>query len=336
MQPDRNPPSTPLRVLLIGGSGFVGSVVAKKLEGEGHDLTLCDDVFVGDAWTVPSGSRFVPADLSEPASLGRVMAAGYDVVLHLSEAPSTETVHDPVAYLRSNLGRALNLLEAMAAHDVRRLVYASTAAVYGTAVSEPVSESAPLAPANPYGTWNTVVEQAIALQAKSKGLGAVVLRQFGVAGASGDIGEWHHPETHLIPLVLQVAAGLRPEVQIDGVDLPTVDGTPVRDYVHVEDVARAHLLALAATESPGYAAYNLGTGHGTSVRQVVELVRSLTGREVRTTSGVPRADAPAVLLASIEKARSGLGWVAQRSVAAAIADEWEWMSARLSRTVVGA
>jgi UDP-glucose 4-epimerase len=321
---------------LIGGSGFVGSVVAKRLDAEGHDLTLCDDVFVGNAWTVPSGSRFVPADLSEPASLARVMAAGYDAVLHLSEAPPVEFLLDPVAYLRSNLGRVLNLLEAMAAHDVRRLVYASTAAVYGGAVPEPVVESTPPAPTSPYGTWNAAVEQAIALQAQSGAVRAVVLRQFCVAGASGDIGEWHHPETHLIPLALQAAAGLRPEVQVNGVNLPTPDGTAVRDYVHVEDVASAHLKALAATGTSGYAAYNLGTGVGTSVAQVIDIVRSLTGRAISTSPGAPRPGGPAVLVASTEKARAGLGWLPRRSVVDAIADEWAWMQARLSRTAVRA
>ena len=332
MKPDLDgnaPPTAPLRLLLTGGSGFVGSVVAARLEEAGHDLTLCDDVFAGNTWTVPSGARFLPVDLLQPASLGRVMAGGYDAVVHLSEPPTSEAAAHPVAYLRANLGRMLNLLDAMAAHDVRRLVHSSTAAVYGTPGAGPVPESAPVRPADPYGTWNVVVEQALALQAWARELGAVSLRLFNVAGVSGDLGEWRHPETHLIPLVLQVAAGLRSEVQIYGADFPTPDGTPVRDYVHVEDVARAHLLALDATARPGYAAYNVGTGIGTSVRQVLDITESLTGRRIPAVDASRRPGDPDMLVASTTKARSGLGWVARRSVTDAIADGWAWMQDRL-------
>jgi UDP-glucose 4-epimerase len=323
------PPEAPLRLLLVGGSGFVGSVVAARLEEAGHDLTVCDDLSTGNAWAIPPGARFIPGDFSEPASLDRVMRGGYDAVLYLAESPPLEAAGAPVAYLRSNLGRLLNLLEAMLANGVRRLVHSSTAAVYGAPGASPVQESTAVRPGDPFGAWNAAVEQAIAFQTAARGLHAVSLRHFSVAGASGELGEWHHPETHLIPVVLRVAAGLCPAVQINGVDYPTPDGTAVRDYVHVDDVARAHLLALGASAEPGHALYNVGTGIGTSVREVISIARSVTGRTIPTVDAPRRPGDPDVLVASAVSVAEGLGWVAQRSIEEAIVDAWSWTRDRI-------
>jgi UDP-glucose 4-epimerase len=238
-------------------------------------------------------------------------------------------VRDPLGYLRANLTGSLNLLEAMRTHGVRRLVFSSSAAVYGAPFSVPVQESVPLRPTSPAGAWKLAVEQAIGFEATAGGLGAVSLRSFNVAGARGPLGEWHHPETHLIPLLLQVAAGVRPVVRVFGTDYDTRDGTALRDYVHVDDVARAHVLALEATVEPGHLVCNLGSGVGCSVREVIDLALAATGQRIPSVDAPRRLGDPAVLVASTERARRDLGWVATRSTTDAIVDAWEWMRARI-------
>ena len=295
-----------MRVLVLGGAGFVGSVVAADLAGAGHDLTVCDNLSTGNAWAIEPSVRFVPVDVTDRTALGRVVADGYDAVVRLAgpDLPGPSSL-DPVGELRASLDGCLNLLEAMAEHGVRRLVYSSS----------------------PAGL--RIVEEAVAFTAASGTLSAVGLRLFNVAGARGPLGEWHHPETHLIPLVLQAAAGVRPAVRVFGTAYDTVDGTAVRDYVHVDDVAQAYLLALAASAEPGHAVYDIGTGTGTSVRQAIAVAREVTGRSIRSIDGPPRPGDRPCLVAASEPARIGLGWMPVHDIARAVADAWGWMLYRL-------
>jgi UDP-glucose 4-epimerase len=236
-----------------------------------------------------------------------------------------ESVEDPERYYRNNVGGTLNLLEAMGGAGVTRLVFSSTAAVYGEPEAVPILETAPPAPTNPYGNSKLAVDRMIGDVARARGLAATSLRYFNVAGASGRFGEDHEPETHLIPIVLQVAAGTRPAVKIFGTDYPTRDGTAVRDYIHVEDLGRAHLLALEASEPGRHRVYNLGNGAGFSVLQVVEAARRVTGREITTEEAPRRAGDPPELVASSEAIRADLGWRPEKGLEAMISDAWDWM-----------
>lgn len=319
-----------MRVLVIGGAGFLGSVVGAQLADAGHELTVCDNLSTGNAWAVPPSCRFLPVDVTDREALTRVVADGYDAVMHLG-GPSLAAEPDrrPLGALRAGLVGVLNVLEAMEAHGVARLVYSSSAAVYGTGVVSPVAEDAPALPDTPQGVWQRTVEQAVGFAATGGTLGAVGLRIFNVAGARGTLGEWHHPETHLIPLVLQAAAGVRPSVSVFGTDYDTDDGTAVRDYAHVEDVARAYRQALAAAARPGHAVYNTGTGAGRSVRQVIDVARQVTGRPILTVEAPRRVGDCAWLVASPERARVELDWSPTRDLAEAVADAWAWMRHRL-------
>jgi UDP-glucose 4-epimerase len=327
-----------VRLLVVGGAGYVGSVVVSQLCDAGHDVTVCDNLSTGNAWAVLPDARFVPADITDEESLELVMGNGYEAVLHfagLSEAD--DSIRHPLPYLRANLVGSLNLLELMRARGVRRLVYSSSAAVYGDGWHVGVVEAAPLQPATPYADSKLAVERAIGYQAAATDLGAVTLRLFNVAGACGQLGEWHHPEAHLIPAALHVAAGVRDTVPVYGTDYGTPDGTAIRDYVHVADVARAHVLALETTAEPGHRIYNIGTGHGYSVQEVLEVARSVTGHPIPSVGGRRRdGDAPA-LVASTARARTELGFMAERpGLVTMIDDAWSFMRAHLgSRTSAG-
>jgi UDP-glucose 4-epimerase len=294
-----------VRILIVGGAGFVGSVVAAGLGAAGHDLTVCDNLSTGNAWAIEPARRFVPVDLADRAALRRVLADGYDAVVDVIGLGNPSSSLDPIGSLRASVGGSLNLLEAMAEHGVRRLVYSSGAAEQRT------------------------MEEFVRFATLTGGLGAVGLRLFQVAGAHGPLGEWHHPETHLVPLVLQAAAGVRPTVRVFGTDYDTPDGTAVRDYVHVEDVARAYRLALAATAEPGHAGYDIGTGTGWSVRQVIEVAREVTGRPIRSIDAPRRAGDVSSLVATPDPARVDLGWMPAQDLARVMADAWSWMLYRL-------
>jgi UDP-glucose 4-epimerase len=236
-----------MKVLVVGGAGFLGSVVVHQLCRAGHDVTVCDNLSTGNAWAVPPEARFVPSEMADHRSLELVMRGGYDAVAHLAGlSQARASIREPLRYLRVNLTGSLELLAAMREQGVRRLLFASSATVYGDAGPHPVQESAPLAPASPYAFSVAAVEQAILYESLASGLSAVTLRLFNVAGACGPLGEWHHPETHLIPSALQVAAGVRDSVPLYGSDHSTLDGTAVRDFVHVGDAARACVLGLEA------------------------------------------------------------------------------------------
>jgi UDP-glucose 4-epimerase len=237
-----------------------------------------------------------------------------------------ESVERPVHYFRTNVAGTLNLLDAMRAWDVRRLVFSSTAAVYGDPETVPIAEAAPTRPTNPYGASKLAVDQVIGYQSAAAGLSAVSLRYFNVAGASGAQGELHDPETHLIPSVLRVALGEQPSVSMFGTDYPTPDGTAIRDYLHVDDLARAHLLALDAAVTPGHQIYNLGNGAGFSVREVVDAARLVTGCQIPAVEAPRRPGDPAVLVASSDRIRAELAWVPERpDLEGMISDAWHWM-----------
>jgi UDP-glucose 4-epimerase len=316
-----------VRALVLGGAGYIGSVVTTHLLEAGHEVTVGDNLSKGHRDAVPSGAGFEELDLLDRSALDRVLAGGFEAVLHFAALSLVgESVEQPTLYFRTNVAGTLNVLDAMSANGVRRLVFSSTAATYGDPDEVPIVETAPTKPTNPYGASKLAVDHAIGFQAAATGLGAVSLRYFNVAGASGSLGERHDPETHLIPLVLQAAAGARPSVKIFGTDYPTPDGTAVRDYIHVDDLARAHLLALDATAEGGHAIFNLGNGAGFSVREVIETARSVTGRPIKADEAPRRAGDPATLVASSDRIRSELGWVPQKpDLAAMVGDAWDFL-----------
>jgi UDP-glucose 4-epimerase len=287
---------------------------------------------------VPPKAAFVEVDVLDAPALGEVLGDGFDGVLHFAALSLVgESVTEPARYFRTNVGGTINLLDAIRAAGVERLVFSSTAATYGEPDEVPITETAPTVPTNPYGASKLSVDMAIGFEcaasaARGETFGATSLRYFNVAGASGDYGELHDPETHLIPLVLRVAAGLRESVQIYGTDYPTDDGTAVRDYIHVEDLARAHLLALDAFTPGTHAVYNLGNGTGFSVRQVVEACRAVTGHPIPAVEVGRRAGDPAVLVASSDKIRRALGWVPEKpTLEAMVGDAWAWTCANRHR-----
>src|SRR4051812_28459627 len=298
-----------MRLLVTGGAGYIGSIVAQQLVARGDDVTVLDSLYRGHTAAVPDGAAFVEADLLEPAALADALAGGYDGVLHFAALSLVgESVEFPERYWRGNVVGTLNLLDAMRTVGVPRLVFSSTAATYGEPEVELITEDTPNAPVNAYGNSKLTVDRMIADEARAHGLAAVSLRYFNVAGASGPLGEDHHPETHLVPLVLRAAAGKRESVAIFGTDYPTPDGTAVRDYVHVDDLARAHLLALEKAVPRRPDNFNLGSETGYSVREVIETARGVTGREIVALEEDRRAGDPPRLVASNERARTGLGW----------------------------
>nr|WP_202447209.1 UDP-glucose 4-epimerase GalE [Streptomyces sp. SID5468] len=314
--------------MVTGGAGYVGGVVAAHLLEAGHRVTVLDDLSTGHRSGVPAGADFVEGRIQDAAE---VLERGYDAVLHFAASSQVgESVTDPDKYWRNNVGGTLELLAAMRRTGVRTLVFSSTAATYGEPATVPITEDTPTAPTNPYGATKLAVDHMIAAECAAHGLAAVSLRYFNVAGAytaqDGTVhGERHDPETHLIPLVLQVAAGRRESIAVFGDDYPTPDGTCVRDYIHVADLAEAHLLALTAARPGRHLVCNLGNGNGFTVRQVVETVREVTGHPVPETTAPRRDGDPAVLVASAERARTLLGWQPSRTdLASIVRDAWEF------------
>jgi UDP-glucose 4-epimerase len=316
-----------LKLLVTGGAGYVGSVVAAQLVDAGHETVVLDDLSKGHRDAVPEGARLVEGSLIDEAFARGTLDQGFDGVLHFAALSLVaESVEEPERYYRNNVGGTLNLLEAMGEAGVTRLVFSSTAAVYGEPEEVPIPETATATPTNPYGNSKLAVDRMIGDVARARGLAATSLRYFNVAGASGRFGEDHEPETHLIPIVLQAAAGTRESVKIFGTDYPTRDGTAVRDYIHIEDLGRAHLLALEASEPGRHRIYNLGNGAGFSVLQVIEAARSVTGREITAEEAPRRAGDPPELVASSEAIRADLGWKPEKpGLEAMISDAWDWM-----------
>ncbi|GAA3527747.1 UDP-glucose 4-epimerase GalE [Nonomuraea rosea] len=315
-----------MRLLVTGGAGYVGSVVAAQLIEAGHEVTVLDDLSTGHEDAVPEGARFVGKPITEAHdALGEV-----DAVLHFAAKSLVgESVQQPGLYWANNLGGTLALLEAMREQGVGRIVFSSTAATYGEPERTPIQESDPTRPTNPYGASKLAVDAALTAYAQLRGLGAVSLRYFNVAGAYGRFRERHTIETHLIPNVLKVATGERESVNVFGTDYPTPDGTCVRDYVHVSDLAKAHALALEAVTPGEHKIYNLGSGTGFSVQEVISVCREVTGHEIPAVIGERRPGDPAVLVASSAKIQRELGWKAERAALKDIvSDAWGALSGK--------
>lgn len=319
----------PMRLLVTGGAGYIGSVAAQQLLAAGHEVVVLDDLSRGHRAAIPPESRHIQADLLDAAAVREAVGEGFDGVLHFAAlALVPESVTHPERYHRVNFIGTLNLLDAMREAGVGRLVFSSTCAVYGEPDEVPISERTPTSPVNAYGNSKLAVDRMISDECRAHGLGAVSLRYFNVAGASGSYGEDHHPETHVIPLVLEAASGKREHVSIFGTDYPTPDGTAIRDYVHIEDLASAHVLGIAATRPGEHAIYNLGTGTGFSVREVIEAARAVTGCEIPVVEAARRPGDPAVLVASSTLLREELGWApAKTTLEAMIGDAWAWAQA---------
>ncbi|WP_308368704.1 UDP-glucose 4-epimerase GalE [Streptomyces sp. ISL-36] len=315
------------KYLVTGGAGYVGGVVAAHLLEAGHEVTVLDDLSTGFKEGVPAGARFIEGRIQDAA---RWLDASYDGVLHFAAFSQVgESVAQPEKYWENNVGGTMALLAAMREAGVRRLVFSSTAATYGEPASVPITESAPTAPTSPYGFSKLAVDGMITGEARAHGLAAVSLRYFNVAGAYGACGERHDPESHLIPLVLQVALGRREAIHVYGDDYTTPDGTCVRDYIHVADLAEAHLLALDAMNPGEHLICNLGNGNGFSVREVVETVRAVTGHPVPEVVAARRPGDPAVLVASADVARGRLGWNPSRpDLADIVRDAWAFARQR--------
>ncbi len=317
-----------MKLLVTGGAGYVGSVCAARLLKAGHEVVVLDDLSTGHADAVPEGCRFVQADLAEAAA--DLLAEGFDGVLHFAaKSLVAESMQDPKKYWDGNVLTSLRLLEAVRVSGTPRLVFSSTAAVYGQAEVIPIVETAPTRPTNTYGATKLAIDHAITSYAQAHGLGAVSLRYFNVAGAWGGYGERHTTETHLIPLVLQVALGQRAAIHVYGEDYPTADGTCVRDYIHVADLAEAHLLALDHAKPGQHDIYNLGSGAGFSVREVIEACRQVTGHAIPAEAKDRRAGDPPALVASSERAREELGWKPEHTdLEVIVRDAWEFTQAR--------
>ncbi|WP_066948458.1 UDP-glucose 4-epimerase GalE [Streptomyces lushanensis] len=309
------------KYLVTGGAGYVGSVVAAHLLEAGHEVTVLDDLSTGFREAVPADATFVEGRVQDSAEW---LDSSYDAVLHFAASSQVgESVARPEKYWDNNVGGSMALLAAMRAAGVRKLVFSSTAATYGEPVSTPITESDPTAPTSPYGATKLAVDHMIGGECAAHGLAAVSLRYFNVAGAYGGCGERHDPESHLIPLVLQVALGRRDAISVFGEDYPTPDGTCVRDYIHVADLAEAHLRALDAAAVGEHLICNLGNGNGFSVREVIETVRKVTRHPIPEVVAARRGGDPAVLVASAATAHERLGWTPSRAdLAGIVADAW--------------
>ena len=297
-----------MKLLVTGGAGYVGSVCAAVLVEQGHEVVIVDDLSTGNADAVPDGAQFVDDDMISAART--LLGDGsFDGVLHFAAKSLVgESVEAPEKYWYGNVVKTLDLLEVIRATGTPRLVFSSTAATYGEPESVPIDEDAPTRPTNAYGATKLAIDHAITSYAAAHGLAATSLRYFNVAGAYAGFGERHATETHLIPLVLQVAAGTRPEILVYGNDWPTPDGTAIRDYIHVRDLADAHVLALQRAQPGSHRIVNLGNGTGFSVREVIECCRRVTGHPIPARDVERRAGDPAVLIASSERAVRELGW----------------------------
>jgi UDP-glucose 4-epimerase len=321
-----------MRILVVGGAGYIGSFAVRHLLRAGHDVRAFDNLDLGHAWAVPEG-RLVAGDLADrPAVEAALRDHRAEAVMHFAAFASVpESVADPAKYYRNNVVGTLNLLDAMRAAGVGRIVFSSTCAVYGVPERVPIAEDTPPRPISPYGATKLACERALADYAAAYGLGAAALRYFNACGGAddGSLGEDHDPETHLIPLVLQVALGRRDHAAIYGNDYPTPDGTCVRDYIHVEDLAEAHLRALDRLEPGRLRAYNVGTGSGFSVRQVVEAARRVTGHPIPAEERPRRPGDPPVLVAAPDAIRRDLGWSPRYTdIEAIVRTAWAWHSAR--------
>ncbi len=319
-----------MKLLVTGGAGYIGSVVSRQLLRSGHQVVVLDNLERGYRQAVAPEARLVEADLRDAEAVTTALAEGFDGVLHFAAfALVGESVSHPERYYHNNVVGTLNLLDAMAQAEIPRLVFSSTCAVYGQPDEVPISEAAPTRPTSPYGASKLAVDNMIHDYCVAHRLGAVSLRYFNVAGAAGDAGEDHEPETHLIPNILRTALGRNPHVEVFGTDYPTPDGTAIRDYIHIEDLSAAHLLALDGTRAGEHRIFNLGNGAGFSVRQVIEAAREVTGREIAVREAPRRPGDPPQLVAASQRIRSELGWAPEKpELTTMVADAWSFAQAR--------
>jgi UDP-glucose 4-epimerase len=318
-----------MRVLVTGGGGYIGSVAVERLVASGHQVTVLDDFSRGHRGAVPPDTAVVPVDLRDTKLVAdAVDQSRADAIMHFAALTIVpESVQNPGDYYATNLIGGLNLLEAARASDVPRFVFSSTAAVYGEPESIPVRESDPKAPINPYGESKWMMEQMLSAYSRRYGINHAIFRYFNVAGATAERGEDHHPETHLIPVALDVLRGRRDTFTVFGTDYDTVDGTAIRDYVHVIDLVDAHIAAVEHLDTP-LGAMNLGTASGFSVKQVVEAVERVTGRALPVEYGPRREGDPATLVADSSRARELLGWRSPNSTLdSMIQSAWDWQQA---------
>jgi UDP-glucose 4-epimerase len=327
---DDHSSAAPVKLLVTGGAGYIGSIVASQLLQHGHEVVVLDNLERGHRAAVPSPARLVVADLVDRDAVNSLLGEGFDAVLHFAAlALVSESVSHPELYYRTNVGGTLNLLDAMRAAGVERFVFSSTCAVYGQPDEVPIAETAPTRPANAYGASKLAADRMIGDFCLAYGLGAVSLRYFNVAGASSGLGEDHDPETHLIPNILGAARGHKEFVNIYGTDYPTPDGTAIRDYIHIEDLAAAHLLALRGTRAGEHRIFNLGNGSGFSVREVIAAAQAVTGAPIPTREAPRRPGDPPMLVAASDRIRSELGWKARKpALVDMVADAWAFAQAR--------
>ncbi|HIW67475.1 MAG TPA: UDP-glucose 4-epimerase GalE [Candidatus Dietzia merdigallinarum] len=315
-----------MKLLVTGGAGYVGGVCATVLLERGHEVVILDDLSTGNRDGIPEGATFIEGDVA--TKIGDVLDSTFDGVLHFAARSLVgESVEKPGEYWQGNVVTSLTLLDAMRSTGVDNLVFSSTAATYGEPEQVPITEDMPTRPTNTYGATKLAIDHAITSYAKAHGLAATSLRYFNVAGAYGPAGENRVVETHLIPLVLQVALGHREDIKVFGDDWPTPDGTCVRDYIHVADLADAHVLALETNSAGVHRILNLGSGEGFSVREVIDVCREVTGHPIPDVIAPRRAGDPAVLVASSSKAIDELGWSPSRTdLRTVVEDAWAFTS----------
>ena len=318
-----------MKVLVVGGAGYIGSHMVLALHQAGHEVVTLDNLSTGHRDAVLAG-EWVLGDLADPVALEALFSGRrFEAVLHFASSIQVgESVRQPLLYYQNNVANTLNLLQAMVRHGVRRLIFSSTAALFGNPVRSRIDETHPRQPINPYGRSKWMVEQVLADADQAHGLRSICLRYFNAAGADplARVGERHEPETHLIPLVLQAASGRRSDISVHGTDYDTPDGTCVRDYIHVADLAEAHLLALETlARKDSSDAFNLGNGNGYSVKQVIDSVRRVTGRDVTVRHGPRREGDPAVLVADSARAQALLDWRPRHADLDTIVNHaWRW------------
>src|SRR5438477_2535676 len=313
-----------MNILVVGGAGYIGSVCAELLLNEGHQVAILDNLSEGHRAAVDRRAHFIQLDLANRDGLAQaVVRSCPDAIMHFAASALVgESMRDPSKYFRNNIANGLNLLDVLVATGVPRIIFSSTCAIFGPPERLPIDETLPPRPINPYGESKLAFEKILRWYDQIHGLKFVSLRYFNAAGASAKFGEDHRPETHLIPNVLKVALGEKPHVEIYGTDYETPDGTCIRDYIHILDLARAHILALSAPKSEFY---NLGTGGGSSVREVIDAAAQVTGRKIDIVEKPRRPGDPARLIASSEKIKRELGWQPTfQSLKPIIESAWRW------------
>ncbi len=313
-----------MNVLVTGGAGYIGSVTSTLLLSHGHQVTVFDNLEYGHAEALDPRAPFVIGDLRDAGTVEHLLATLQpDAILHFGAyALVGESMQRPDIYWANNVSGGINLINAAVHHRVKRFIFSSSCATYGHPSQLPITEDTPQIPVNPYGESKLILEQMLRWMQRQCGLQTVCLRYFNACGAVGRLGEDHTPETHLIPNVLRTALGKQEAVHVFGTDFPTPDGTCIRDYIHVKDLAQAHRLALESNQT---GAFNLGTGQGCSVREVIDMARSVTGRPIPAIESPRRAGDPPVLVASADKAKHQLGWIPQHSdLRNIIEDAWRW------------